>query len=117
MKPTIKFGLIGFCAGILNGLFGAGGGMVVVPLLQKSGVDPKKSHATSIAIIAALSLISSVAYFSHTDIKIMDLLWFIPAGIVGAIIGCCLLKKINVDILKRIFGAVMIISSIRLLIK
>lgn len=57
------FCLTGAIAGLLNGLFGAGGGVAVVPLLEHAGIDTKKSHATSIAIIAPLSLISSLLYF------------------------------------------------------
>ena len=43
----IRFLLTGSAAGFLNGLFGAGGGMVVVPMLQRDGLPPERSHATS----------------------------------------------------------------------
>ena len=38
----------GFGAGVINGLLGAGGGMVVVPLLSALGARGKKSHATAL---------------------------------------------------------------------
>ena len=44
--------MIGVTSGVLNGLFGAGGGCVVVPAMEKFlDMDEKKSHATAIAVI------------------------------------------------------------------
>ena len=52
----------GFGAGVINGLLGAGGGMVVVPLLSALGVRGKKSHATALMVIVPLSLVSAILY-------------------------------------------------------
>ena len=41
-KEKFKYAILGFVSGILNGLFGAGGGVVVVPLLEKFGIQSKK---------------------------------------------------------------------------
>lgn len=117
MKSSIKYSAIGIVAGFLNGLFGAGGGIIVVPLLEKCDISEKKSHATSIAIIASLSLLSAIIYLVGKEVNLTDALWFIPTGIIGAFLGSFLLKKINADLLRRIFGIVMIISGVRLLLK
>lgn len=109
--------MVGLIAGLFNGMFGAGGGMVVVPMLEKSGIDPKKSHATSIVIIAILSLFSLIGYFFSGHIDFQNILGYIPAGIVGVFMGSWLLKKIKTDFLRRVFGLIMIISSIRLFLK
>ena len=47
----------GGVTGLLNGLFGSGGGMVAVPLLEHGGLEPARAHATSIAVILPLSRI------------------------------------------------------------
>lgn len=119
MKKTNKwfFAMLGLTAGILNGLFGAGGGIVVVPLLEKADIEPQKAHATSICIILVLSIISTVVYWKNGNIPFVETLYYIPAGLIGAIAGAFLLKKISNDLLKRIFGIVIVISGIRLLLK
>ena len=52
----------GLGAGVINGLLGAGGGMVVVPLLSAMGVRGKRSHATALMVIVPLSAVSAVLY-------------------------------------------------------
>ena len=117
MKNNLKFGLIGFFAGIFNGMFGAGGGIIVAPMLEKAGINPKNSHATSIVIIAGLSCLSFFVYYFSGHINFQDTLGYIPAGAVGVIFGSRILKKMKTDLLRRIFGIIIIISSIRLFFK
>ena len=61
----------GFFAGALNGLLGAGGGMVVVPLLDKAGLPPKKSHATSVCVILPICIFSAVLYLQSFCMQVM----------------------------------------------
>lgn len=109
--------MLGIISGFANGIFGSGGGIVIVPLLEKANVEPQKAHATSIAIILPLSIISSIFYFSYGNIPLNDALKFIPGGIVGAFTGSIFLKKISNKKLKKIFGIIIIIAGVRLLIK
>ena len=55
-RSWLPFGLFGAAAGVVNGLFGAGGGMVLVPLLIRGGKLPDQTaYASSIAIIVLLA--------------------------------------------------------------
>ena len=109
--------ILGFISGLLNGLFGSGGGLAAVPLIESQGIQPKKAHATSVALIFCLSIITALVYFFNGFIDIKSTISYIPGGIAGAVTGTFLLKRINNSILRRIFGAIMIISSIRIFIK
>lgn len=114
-----KYGsvFLGFCSGILNGLFGSGGGIAVVPMLEKLKVIPQKAHATSVAIILPLSIASIIFYrVQNIPVHSKELSWMIPFGLFGSIIGTQLLKKIPNNLLRRIFGIIMIYSGIRLLL-
>lgn len=114
----IKYWIIGFFAGILNGFFGSGGGLLVVPMLSASDLEQRKAHATSIAIILPLSLISAVIYLiKDVRTELLQLSIFAITGAIGAVIGSFLLMRINNRWMKRIFGIVMIISAIRLFLK
>lgn len=110
--------LLGLVSGVLNGLFGAGGGIAVVPMLESMEIPPQKSHATSVAIILPLSIASAVGYFIHqVPLRWQELLWLIPFGLIGAVLGTKLLQKIPSDLLRRIFGVVIIYSGIRMLLR
>ena len=113
MKTKFKL-LIGLTAGLLNGLFGSGGGVVAVPLLERSKLEQRKCHATSVVLIFVLSLFSAGMYAFSGNLDISTAFEFIPAGLLGAIVGAALLKKIKNNILKRIFGAIILISAIRM---
>ena len=119
-KPQKKrwyFVFLGVTAGILNGLFGAGGGVAVVPMLEKAGIEPKKAHATSISIILPLSILSGIFYLISGHISFGTAWPYLPLGIVGALIGGWLLQKIPNDLLRRIFGIIIILSAIRIFLK
>lgn len=107
--------IVGILAGIANGLFGSGGGMITVPMLERDDIEPKKAHATSIAITLPLSIISGIVYFSKGSIDFSLALKFIPFGILGVIVGSKLLVKLSSKTLKRIFGLIMIIFGLRFL--
>lgn len=115
MKKAINF-ILGAVTGFLNGLFGSGGGVVAVPCLEKSGAEPKKAHATSVALIFGLSVITAVAYLLGGRLD-FGLAWrFIPYGLIGAVIGTFLLKKIPNSLLRRIFGIIIIAGAVRILL-
>lgn len=117
VKDNIKVGLLGIISGFLNGLFGSGGGVAVVPLLQNLKIEPIKAHATSVAIILPLTIFSAVSYYiSGVKVNIYELMILIPFGLVGAFIGAKILSKINNKLIQRIFAVLIIISGFRMII-
>ncbi len=116
MKNTIKSGFIGIITGFANGLFGAGGGTILVPSLQKFlNVECHKSHATAIAIIFPLSILSSFIYVRVGEIQWKVVLLISIGGIIGGGIGALTLKKIPKNMLHKIFGLFMIIAAVRMI--
>ena len=64
-KKYFKPIVIGLITGVVNGLFGSGGGTIVVPsLIFIIGLEEHVSHATAISIILPLSIISTIIYFN-----------------------------------------------------
>lgn len=116
MKKYIKHIVIGLVTGVLNGLFGSGGGSIVVPAMEKFlNIDPKKSHATAIAIILPLSVVSSFLYIKN---GYFDFNIWIPVtigGMVGGFTGAKALNKISKKALKIIFGGIIIVTSFKLI--
>ncbi len=116
-KSKLTAPLGGFIIGIVNGLFGAGGGIIAVPLLQKTGLSKKESHANAVGVILPISILSGGVYMLRGDIILSSAAAFIPTGLLGAVAGTFLLKKIKPLWLKRIFGVFIIYAGIRLLLK
>ena len=112
---SIKTALIGISIGIINGLLGAGGGMIAVPLLKNLGFSQSKAQANAVAVILPISLISAAMYVLRRNVSIGDSLIYIPGGIIGTLIGTFILCRIPQKILKKTFAAFMIWAGIRLL--
>ncbi len=105
----------GFLCGVLNGLFGAGGGVIAVPCLEKSGLEQKKAHASSVALIFILSLVTFVIYLLNDRIDFKAAMDYIPYGFIGAVIGTALLKKMPGKWLRKAFALMIIAGAIRIM--
>ena len=108
--------LIGLFGGVASGLFGVGGGIVMVPgmtLLLKT--DIKLAVGTSLAVIVPTAL---VAVLKHTQLRQVDwtlALLIAPAAIVGGFIGPWLTTKLASPELQRLFGGFLVLVGLRLL--
>ncbi len=106
----------GMLIGFINGFFGGGGGMISVPLLEKVlKIDNKKSHATAMAVIFPLSIVSAIIYGLNTQIDWLNLLYVTIGVSLGGILGAFLLNKLNNKVIRIIFVLVMLSAGIRML--
>ena len=105
--------LPGTAAGIFNGLFGSGGGTILVPLLKKSGIPAKNAHAMSVAVIFPVSIFSALLY-SKEGFSVWDALPYLPGGLIGAAAGAKLVPHIPQKALQRVFGLLILFSAVRL---
>lgn len=113
MTDKNKIRLIGAVTGIANGLFGSGGGIIAVPFLKKTGMETKKAHACSLAVTLPLSAVSILFYFGGNTVPLKSSFMLIPFGLVGALAGTALIKKISPRLLSGIFGILLIAAGIR----
>ena len=112
-----KLAAIGLLTGLCNGLFGSGGGTIAVPAMEiVLHVEEHKAHATAIAIILPLTLISVTGYIFNKYVD-WNLTWQVAAGgIAGGFIGAHLLKRIPSRVLRKVFGLFMIAAAIRMVL-
>lgn len=116
MKKYLKGSIIGLAVGIVNGLFGSGGGTVLVPCMEKFlKTKPQKAHASAIAVILPLSVISAFLYVNKLSVDIKSLLLVCGGGIAGGFIGAKLLGKISGRWLHIIFGIFMLLGAVRMI--
>lgn len=116
-KENLVTALSGLSVGFVNGLLGAGGGIIAVPLLKKLGLERKEAHANAVAVILPITLLSAALYLFKGYVSLSDSLAFIPGGLIGSIIGTYCLRKISPVWLKRIFGGFMVYAGVRLLLR
>ncbi|WP_330597090.1 sulfite exporter TauE/SafE family protein [Wansuia hejianensis] len=110
--------IIGAIAGFVNGLFGSGGGTIIVPaLIFLMDLEDHKAHATAISIILPLSIISTIVYFLNNKVSLKLSSTVMIGGVVGSYIGAKLLNKIPTQVLRKIFGSVIIYTAIRMILK
>jgi uncharacterized protein len=114
MPTKIKCAVAGALAGAFNGFFGAGGGMLLVPLLIRwVRMDERKAFATSVFIILPLCAVSAAVYLIKLRIDFTLALPYLIGGLAGGFIGGCCFKKIPTTLLHRAFGLLLIYGGIR----
>ena len=116
MKKSTK-NLLSFSIGIISSLFGAGGGLVAVPLFKKLGLSQKEAQASAISVILPLCIISAVFYNISGYYRFSDALGYIPFGVVGTVIGTIIMKKLPEKLMKKIFAGFMIYTGINMLLR
>ncbi len=113
MAPALAGGL----AGLANGFFGGGGGMILVPLLTGTcRLDQRKAFATSVLVILPLCLLSSVIYFFRGGLEFRAALPYLVGGLVGGFVGGRTFKRLNMDWLHRAFALLILYGGVKSLL-
>lgn len=114
MKKTIYFICICALAGAVNGLLGAGGGMILVPLLSRH-LEEREIFPSSVAIILPITIVSLIFQFGATEIP-WNSAW---TYLIGSAIGGILVHKLGQHIptiwLHRILGVFILVGGFRYL--
>ena len=115
-KRKIAMCIVSLFIGAINGLFGAGGGMLAVPCLTYVwGLDEKSAHATAIAVILPLCLVSSVVYALKGNYEPSVILPTVIGVTIGGIVGALLLKKMSANAVSFLFYALMTFAGCKMI--
>ena len=109
--------LVGISIGFINGLLGAGGGMLAVPFLKKQGLSQKEAQQNAIAIILPITAVSAGVYLYKDYVNLSDSFSYLPTGFIGAIAATLLMSKISNKALRLAFSLFMLYAGIRLLLR
>lgn len=113
---VFKIILIGLATGLCNGLFGAGGGMIAVPsMVHILKLDEHDAHATTIAVILPLVIVSAYIYYRNGYLDMGKVAPVTLGSITGGALGAFLLHRIPSKWLHRIFALFMIGAAIRMI--
>lgn len=115
-ENMLRPALAGGAAGLVNGFFGGGGGMVLVPLLAGwCGLGQRKAFATSVAIILPLCGLSAIIYLFRGGVELTAALPYLLGGLIGGWIGGTIFKHINMVWLRRLFALLLLYGGVRAL--
>lgn len=114
-RDKVSLLVVGLGAGFLSGVFGVGGGILVVPgLMMFVKMEQRRAHGTSLAAVLPISAASLVTYWLHDHVDWPVALWLTVGALAGAYVGASLLAIISKRNLALVFAIVLGIIGVRL---
>jgi len=115
---TLVVGIgIGLVAGVLSGLFGIGGGVIIVPVLVYIGFAQREATGTSLAaLVAPVGLLGVIEYARRHEIRVPYAVGIAIGLVAGVLIGAKVAGRTSNATLQRLFGVVLLAASVRFLL-
>lgn len=110
----------GLAAGVANGLLGAGGGIIIVWILQKAigdlTGDSRDVFANALAVMLPISAVSAISYAAAGSMPRDNMTRFILPAILGGLVGAYLLDRLSIESVKTLFCVLVVLSGIIMVI-
>lgn len=116
MSDTWRKRAAGAAAGLANGLFGGGGGMVFIPVMSRSTLKGRALYATCVAVIFPVCAVSAALYLWRSELSLQTALPYLLGGLAGGTVGGKLYGKISPKWLKGLFAAFLLYGGVRYLL-
>jgi uncharacterized membrane protein YfcA len=103
--------LLGLGAGIFGGMFGIGGGLIIVPFLALVvGLAQKEAIGTSLlALTLPTGLLAALEYYRRGECRVGAALWIGLGLVLGNLIGAVLTGMIPAATMKRLYGVFLLV--------
>ncbi|MDF2884467.1 MAG: hypothetical protein K0R54_5034 [Clostridiaceae bacterium] len=117
MINIILFIVIGSIAGILSGIFGIGGGVIIVPaLIYLCGFSQLKAQGTSLAILLPpVGILAFIDYYKEGHVNLQAGILICIFLVIGSVFGAKISHSIPSSVLKKSFGILMILISLKMI--
>jgi uncharacterized membrane protein YfcA len=115
---TLKLVAIGTMAGLFSGLFGVGGGTVIVPLaILWLGYEERMATATSLAAIIFIAAFAAAVQGLYGNVNVTDALEIGLPAVGGVLIGTWLQQRLQASVIALLFAAVLVASAVELVLR
>ena len=109
--------IAGAAAGLANGLFGGGGGMVFLPLMSREkALDRRQLFATCVGVIFPVCAVSAGVYLWRGGVSWGTALPYLAGGLIGGALGGKLYGKVSTKLLKWLFAAFLFYAGVKYLL-
>lgn len=116
VRRWLPFLAAGLVAGVLSGLFGVGGGLVIVPILVFFfHFKQKNAQATSLCAIVLTAISGAIPYSLVENIDWIAAGLIVVGGVTGSTVGASIAKRVKDQWLQVIFAAVAIASALKMI--
>jgi uncharacterized membrane protein YfcA len=113
---ALKLAAIGTAAGVFSGLFGVGGGTVMVPLLVLwLGYGPREATGTSLAAIVFIAGFAAATQGAYGNVHVLDAILIGVPAVGGVLIGTWLQQRMPTRSISLLFAVVLVASAAELL--
>jgi uncharacterized membrane protein YfcA len=117
-RRTLTLMAIGTLAGLFSGLFGVGGGSVIVPLLiMWLGYEERAATATSLAAIVFIAGFAAAVQGLYGNVRLLDAALVGVPAVGGVLIGAWLQQKLHTRVIALLFAAVLVASAVELVLR
>src|SRR3954447_18667130 len=107
-----RLAVIATIAGAFSGLFGVGGGEIIVPLLILwMGYEEREATGTSLTAILAMAAIGAAVQGIHGNVHVVDALIVGLPAIGGVVVGAALQQRVSVRVVSAAFAVLLIVSA------
>jgi len=116
VPPNLLFVLIGLGAGVLAGLFGIGGGIIIVPaLVFLAGFSQRIANGTSLAVfLLPVGALGAWTYYKEGNVKVLPALLMAVGLLAGSYLGAVLNHKLPVPVLRKGFAMLLAVTAVRM---
>lgn len=114
----LTFIALGLLAGFASGLFGIGGGLIIVPVLVFAfGFSQHLAQGTTLAMmVPPIGIAAAWTYYQKGDVDIKVALLICVGFLVGSIFGARLATSISNELLGRIFGGAILVVALKMIL-
>jgi len=114
----ILYIILGLVAGIFSGIFGLGGGTILIPaMVFLFGLTQHEAQGTTLALLVPpIGLLAAMRYYYNGNVKIQMAAFICVGFFVGGLIGAHYAQMISEPLLKKLFGVFLLFVSLRMMI-
>jgi uncharacterized protein len=113
---TVRFAAIGILAGAFSGLFGVGGGLVMVPLLIMYGFGERRATATSLCAIVIIAAFATALQGIYGNVRVGDAGLLVVPAVAGVGLGVALQQRLPERTVSLLFAVLLIAVAAELIV-